>query len=167
MRNNIRIVKKIFLERKSVRLFSKKKLNTSLIKLIEKVAKNSPKAGGLESVKIMVTNDDEIIKLCYQASFYQPFVENANFIILVISDYEKLDHKYSEPHLTNLLIQNSSIVAANIITACELLDISSCYVGGVRYGYLEKKLKLQPTEKIFQFLLVGYKEELHEKSIYK
>ncbi|MCL1934987.1 MAG: nitroreductase family protein [Defluviitaleaceae bacterium] len=157
MWDNEILIDKLFLSRKSERNFSNKIIDKSLIDILINVGNSAPKAGGVNCISIVPILDKKDILFCYKATFYQESVKNAPLIFLVTTNKEKLNTIYKEPHLSNFLLQNASLAAMNIITACQLYGISTCYIGGLRYNYIEQFLNLSKEEKVIIMLLVGYK----------
>ena len=157
MWNELSLMEKVFFERKSFREFSEKKVSSELQDILLKVGNAAPRSGGIPCITITPITSDKDKKMCYKASFYQKAVLSAPLIYVISGDLDMLGKKYKEPYLTSFIIQNAAVATMNMINACQLLNIETCYIGGIRSEMLQKYFEMNETTKIITLLAVGYK----------
>lgn len=149
MGNSIYDVKKIFLERKSVREFSQIAISQDVLDALIEIGLSGPISGGLDCLFIKELNDQSEKQICYKACYYQEFIKNAP-TVLVIGCYDDIiSTKYNQEFANIFSCQNATIAAQNIIIASEQLGIKSCFVGALRKNVMadilsEENRKVNP-----------------------
>lgn len=155
MWNHDAIIKKVFYERRSCRVYKQEFICDKIINNIIEVGLKSPVAGGISCVQVKHITDKVDRNICYKASFYQDAVLNAPNILAVIVDKAQIANKYKEPFLSRFVEQNGAVVMMNMINYCSMCDIATCYVGGIRTEILKSRL-CNENEEIVALLLLGY-----------
>lgn len=152
-------IEKCFLNRTSLREYSKIQINDKTIDYLISLGLTGPKAGGIDCVKVIKINEEDQKKTCYKGCFYQEFILEAPTLLLICVDQNKLAIKYNAEWLNNFACQNASIVAQNIIIAATALGIGSCWVGTIRKKFIKEAMHINEVEP-WVLLALGYNMEV-------
>lgn len=127
-------------ERKSVRVFTGKKISEEDVRIISKAAAQAPTAGNQQLYTILrITDQDKKHALSISCD-HQPFIEEADLVLVFCADclrwyraYEEAGIKPRKPGEGNLMlaVSDALIAAQNAVTAAQALGIGSCYIGDI------------------------------------
>lgn len=156
MWNNNDVIEKAFYKRVSVRTFTKQQIDQHTIKQIIDIGLQAPTAGGIKCVSIKQINVPEEKTLCYKASFYQNVVRQAPLLLAVAVNRKMLEQKYKEPYTSRFIFQNGAAATMNMIVCCQLFDIATCYIGGIRNEILKGNIFSTNDNEVVSLLVLGY-----------
>ncbi|MDO4940610.1 MAG: nitroreductase family protein [Erysipelotrichaceae bacterium] len=131
---------KELVERKSVRVFTKRKISKKNKNIIFEAAINAPTAGNMQLYSIIDVTDNEIKEKLSVYCDNQPFIRDAKMVLVFLADYQKWyeGFKYCgckprHPSYGDLQIStvDATIAAQNAVTAAWSLGIGSCYIGDI------------------------------------
>lgn len=159
--------------RKSVRVFEDRSINSETKKLILNAAFEAPTAGGMMFYTILDITDqslkDKLAVLCDN----QPFIAKAPLVLIFLADYQRWydTYRYAEcnprkPGEGDLLLAcaDTLIAAQNTVIAAESLGVGSCYIGDViENGEIMRELLELPDYVVPAAMLVyGYPTEFQK-----
>lgn len=177
-----KILKTIY-NRKSLRLFSDRKITKKDKEKLFNAARRAPTAGNLMSYTIIDVTDQAIKERLAETCDKQPMIAKAPMVLIFLADMQRLydyfryskvpelcEKKgliYSTPKEGDLLLAaNDAIVAAqNVVIAAESLGMGSCYIGDIIENIEEHRemLLLPPWTFPVTMLIIGYPKKRETK----
>ena len=131
------------IERRSVRVFTDRKITAREKSAILQAAVNAPTAGCQQLYTIIDVTDQNLKERLAESCDHQPFIAEAPLVLIFCADYRRWMKKFEacgcgdgnpeKPEEGNLLLAcNDAIIAAqSAVVAAESLGIGSCYIGDV------------------------------------
>lgn len=128
------------LERKSVRVFTKKQISIKDKQTILEAAINAPTAGNMQLYSIIDVTDEKIKEKLSIYCDNQPFIKDGKMVLVFLADYQKWYEgfkycgckprhpSYGDFQLSTV---DATIAAQNAVTAAWSLGIGSCYIGDI------------------------------------
>lgn len=126
--------------RKSVRVFEDRPIDSETKKQILSAAFEAPTAGAMMLYTILDITDqslkDKLAVLCD----HQPFIAKAPMVLIFLADYQRWYDTYSyaecnprKPGEGDILLASADalIAAQNTVVAAESLGVGSCYIGDI------------------------------------
>ncbi len=149
---------KAIIKRKSVKKFSKRKPDwRNIIEAID-MAKYSPMAGNLFSLKFIVVNDQEKIKELSKIS-QQDFVSDADYVVVVCSSSSRTLNSYEEKGEIYLR-QQAGAAIQNFLLKLTDLGLSTCWIGYFVEDNVKKLLKIPKEMNVEAFFPIGYESQI-------
>ncbi len=154
-------------ERKSVRVFTDKKIPEEDIRLILESAAMAPTAGNQQLYTIINVTDQEKKDRLAESCDHQPFIARAGLVLVFCADLLKWYKSYlaadagpRDPDIGDfvLAVEDAVIAAQNTVVAAHSLGIGSCYIGDIMENYEIQKEILSLPEYVFPaaMLVFGY-----------
>jgi nitroreductase len=180
--------------RRSVRSFSKKKIEDKDLVAILEAARFNTSAGGLHlSPKIIIIRNKRMIKLIMNGDGEIVFssrirailekepqhLQNADTLLVFCADMEAYLSEYHEAiegELTSWYklkkgelysVQDADLAASNVILQAHALGIGVCWIGQIHEDKLKELLKIKGNVMPVCLLLMGYPDEEGEKAVDK
>jgi nitroreductase len=140
---------KILKDRRSVRNFSDKPIEKSVLEEIVDCARLSPSAHNKQPWKFVVVTDKEKLSKLSETP-HGTFIKDAGACILVCGD--KNVDRY---------VEDGCLAAENILLSAKSLGIGSCYVAaiGKDNGWVKELLDIPNDYEIVCFLALGHFDE--------
>ena len=154
-------------ERKSVRAFTGEKIPEEAVQEILNAAVQAPTAGNQQLYTILRITDPEKKHRLSISCDNQPFIEEADLILVFLADFRKWYRAFVEagcaprkPEEGDLIlsIDDAVIAAENAVIAAEALGIGSCYIGDIMENIETQREILSLPEYVFPaaMLVFGY-----------
>lgn len=155
------------LQRRSVRVFTDRKISDSDRDTILRCAMQAPTAGNQQLYTILNITDqklrEELVKTCDD----QPLIAKAKLVLIFCADcrkwYRAFESSGCEPRHPGvgdlmLAVSDANIAAQNAVIAAQALGIGSCYIGDVMENYEKQRELLHLPEYVFPaaMLVFGY-----------
>lgn len=127
-------------ERKSVRVFEDREIETHLKDEILNSAFQAPTAGGMMLYSILDITDKELKAKLAITCDNQPFIATAPIVLIFLADYQRWYDCFNlngcnprKPGEGDILLASSDalIAAQNTVVAAESLGLGSCYIGDI------------------------------------
>lgn len=127
-------------ERKSVRVFTKKPIESQIKELIFRAAEQAPTAGNQQLYTILDITDQTLKDRLAETCDHQPFIAQAPMVLIFCADVQKWYDAFvfsgCSPRNPGegdfmLAVCDAVIAAQNAVTAAESLGIGSCYIGDI------------------------------------
>ncbi|OLS03143.1 nitroreductase family protein [Tissierella creatinophila] len=127
-------------ERKSVRVFEDREIETHLKDEILNSAFQAPTAGGMMLYSILDITDKELKAKLSITCDNQPFIATAPIVLIFLADYQRWYDCFNlngcnprKPGEGDILLASSDalIAAQNTVVAAESLGLGSCYIGDI------------------------------------
>lgn len=151
--------------RKSVRVFEDKAIESNVKDEIIKAAFEAPTAGCMMLYSILDITDQELKEKLSITCDNQPFIAKAPLVLVFLADYQRwydsFDYEDCNPRKPGqgdiLLACADSIVAAqNTVVAAESLGIGSCYIGDILENHETVKDILNLPDYVLPAAMVVY-----------
>src|SRR5471030_584643 len=123
--------------RKSIREFSSKSIEDNKILQILNIINSAPSAGNLQAYEVVVVKSKEIIRKLSEAALHQSFIAQASVILMFIAKTRESSKRYGRRGQQLYCIQDATIACTYAMLACEVLNISSTWVG----AFNDEKIK--------------------------
>ncbi len=145
-------------ERKSVRKFSSKKPDWR--KIIEAIdmARYSPMAGNLFSLKFILVSEEEKIKKIAQAA-QQDSILDAQYVVVVCSNPIKILNAYEEKGEIYLR-QQAGAAIQNFWLKLVDLGLSTCWIGHFVEDQVKEILKIPENINVEAIFPIGYESKM-------
>ena len=145
-------------ERKSVKKFSNKKPDwRNIIEAID-MARYSPMAGNLFSLKFIVIDDEKKIQKIAEAC-QQDFILDAQYLVVVCSDPFKTTQSYEE-RSERYLRQQAGAGMQNFLLKLIDLGLSTCWVGHFVDKQIKNALEIPEEINIEAIFPIGYESKM-------
>ena len=146
---------KVLENRHSVREYENKSIDDEDLGEILLAAESAPLAGNIQNCKLILVKDTKTIKEIAFASLKQNWMEKAKADIIVCSNNKDLEKLYQDK-TEFYAVQNSSLIAENIMLKAAALEIGSCFVSGFNESQIRRVLKIPKEIKIHAIITLGY-----------
>ncbi len=164
-----------FKTRKSIRKFSDKPLDITLINDIVEEAVKAPTCGNMQLYTVIVSRTPEEIEAMAPLHFNQPASKGAAAILTVCADFNRFTRwcqlRNADAAYDNLLSFTSAmtdavILAQQIVTIAEMKGLGTCYLGTVTYNAPQISDLLELPELVVPVaaVAVGYPAEEGEET---
>lgn len=158
-----------WLNRATVRKFSKKDIPQSLLTELLEKASHAPTTGNMQLYSVVITRDDEMKKRLAPAHFNQPTVTSAPVVLTYCADYNRFikwcEASNAKPGYNNFqsfvtALLDTAIFAQQFNTVAELAGLGCCYLGTTTYNapQIASVLELPSMVVPVTTLAVGYPE---------
>lgn len=156
--------------RKSVRVFTDRKISAEDKASILRAAVEAPTAGNQQLYTIIDVTDQSLKDRLAVSCDNQPFIATAKMVLIFCADCQKWYDAYLDagcnarkPGVGDLLlaVSDTNIAAQNAVTAAESLGIGSCYIGDIMENCEIHREMLHLPEYVFPaaMLVFGYPTE--------
>lgn len=154
-------------ERKSVRVFTDREIEETLVQQILSAAVMAPTAGNQQLYTIVRITDPELKETLAETCDHQPFIAQSKLVLIFCADclkwYDAFLCAGCEPRKPGegdlLLAVNDALIAAqNAVVAAHSLGIGSCYIGDIMENAEQHRRLLHLPEYVFPaaMLVFGY-----------
>ena len=154
-------------ERKSVRAFTNREIDESVVQDILMAAVNAPTAGNQQLYTILRIRDPEILAQLSESCDHQPFIAKGKLVLLFCADclkwYEAFRYAGCKPRKPGagdllLAVDDALIAAQNAVVAAQSYGIGSCYIGDIMENMETQREILGLPEYVFPaaLLVFGY-----------
>lgn len=163
-------------ERKSVRVFTDKKIEIEKKRLILEAAAMAPTAGNQQLYTILDITDDNLKKKLVETCDHQPFIASADLVLIFCADCKKWYDAFQDagcmprkPEVGDLLlaVDDALIAAQNAVVAAQSVGIGSCYIGDIMENYEAQRELLNLPKYVFPaaMLVFGYPTKQQQERI--
>lgn len=134
---------KYFGGRHTVRAYSNKTLDATLLRDMIEAAAHAPNTGNMQWYSVVVTRDDAQKQLLAPAHFGQPTVTTAQAVLTFCLDLNRFEKwcrlRNADPGFENFqsfvaAIIDTSLFAQQFVTIAELNGLGTCYLGTTTYN---------------------------------
>ncbi len=140
-------------QRKSVRVYEDRPIETDVKRAILEAAIQAPSAGNMALYTILDITDREMKKALSVSCDNQPFIATAPMVLIFCADYRRWYDTFCnyveevrKPDMGDLFLAEADalIAAQNAVVAAQSFGIGSCYVGDIteNFEYHQKLLNL-------------------------
>lgn len=157
-------------ERKSVRIYTEREIDESIVQEILKAAVMAPTAGNQQLYTILRITDPVSLERLSESCDHQPFIAQGKLVLVFCADclkwYEAFLNAGCRPRKPGegdllLAVDDALIAAQNAVVAAESYGIGSCYIGDIMENYETQREILGLPEYVFPaaMLVMGYPTE--------
>jgi len=140
-------------KRKSIRNYSGKKPDWRKILQTLDYARFAPMAGNQYTIRYILISDEEMIKII-EGACQQKFVGKAGYILVVVSDREKVKKLY-DYHDRGFGAQQAGAAIQNILLGLTEKEIATCWVGFFEDSIIKRELKISDSLTVEAILPLG------------
>ncbi|MGN0206959.1 MAG: nitroreductase family protein, partial [Muribaculaceae bacterium] len=132
-----------FVNRKTIRSFSDKKVGDELVHSLLEIAAHAPTTGNMQLYSVVATRDEEKKKKLAECHFNQPASVSAPLILTFCADFNRFEKwcncRNAFPGFRNFQSFMSAVidtvcVAQQFNTVAEMYGLGCCYLGTVTYN---------------------------------
>ena len=143
--------------RRSVKKFKSKKPDWKLIVECIDAARYAPTAGGNYTLKFILVDDPETIQKLADCA-QQPFISQAQYVVVVCSNPSRTSNLYGERG-KKYLRQQAGAAIQNFLLKVEESGLSTCWIGHFTENEIKRGLKIPEDIDIEAFFPIGYEYE--------
>lgn len=151
--------------RKSVRKYSKKKLDTQTINLLIKAGLSAPSNGNKMPWEFIVIDDESTLERISKATLYAKMAKDAPLAIMVCGNMDRTFIGEGK----DFWIQECSAASQNILLAAHSLGLGAVWTGVYpthdRVRNVSKAVNLPPSIVPLSLIVLGYKEDDEDTTI--
>lgn len=163
-----------FLNRKTIRSYSSKDVDDSVLKSLLNAAMFAPTVGNMQLYSVVITRDDDMKQKLSPCHFNQPMVTKAPVLLTFCADFNRFD-KWCEvsgavPGYENFqsfisALLDVTIFAQQFNTAAEMAGLGCCYIGTTTYNakQIAEVLELPKMVVPVITLSVGYPQDFEKE----
>jgi nitroreductase len=144
--------------RKSVRNFSTKKLDWRKILQAMEYVRYSPMAGNQYTVKYILVSDKKKIGLI-EGACQQKFVGKADYVLVVVSDREKVKKLYDH-YDKGFGAQQAGAAIQNLLLGLTEKGIATCWVGFFEDSIIKRELGISDSLTVEAILPLGIESRI-------
>lgn len=135
--------KKYFKERRTIRSFSNRRVDDSLLEQLLELASHAPTTGNMQLYSVIITREPENIKKLAETHFNQPASTGANVLLTFCADFNRFtkwcEVSDAEPGFENFqsfisALLDTTILAQQFCTLAEMEGLGCCYLGTTTYN---------------------------------
>jgi nitroreductase len=146
-------------QRRSVRAFSKRKLDGSVVDAILEACDLAPSSGGLQTFEIYRVESDEKKRRLVAASRDQEFVAEAPLLVVFCANPSRSVHKYGERSQL-FSVQDATIAAAYAQLTVYALGLTTVWTGAFDEKKVSEILGLPKEHRPVAMLPIGHPGEV-------
>lgn len=151
-------IDKAIKQRKSVTKFSEQKPDWRNILEAIDMARYSPMAGNLFSLKFIVVDDKEKIEKLSEIA-QQKFISDTQYVVVVCSNPSRTVNAYGERGEIYLR-QQAGAAMQNFLLKLQNLGLSTCWVGHFVEDQAKELLKIPDNVSVEAFFPIGYESKI-------
>ena len=145
--------------RRSIRKFHPTKVPIEVLYAVLEAANMAPCAGGLQTWRFLVVEDEASKKVIAKAALKQDWIATAPTIILMCSDPSQLEVEFGKRGREMYDMQNISMAAENLMLAAWNFSVGSTFISSFTEALLRKELKIPDSIHIHGLIPLGYPAE--------
>ena len=164
-----------FKERRTVRKYSDRYVDDSLLEEMIEQASHAPNTGNMQQYSVVVTRSEAGKKALAPAHFNQPSVKGASAVLTFCLDFNRFEHwcrlNDTEPGYNNFQafvwgVIDTAIFAQQFCTIAEMNGLGCCYLGTTTYNAADIARTLELPDRVVPVttITVGYPEGQSEVS---
>lgn len=146
-------------KRRAVHKFRTRPIPDKMLFEILEAARWAPSAGNLQSVRIIVVEDEELKKELADAALDQTWMVDAPVILVICSLADELEKWYGKRGKALYSIQDAAVAAQNIMIAATSLGVGSCFVSAFADAKVRRVLELPDFLYPYVIIPLGYAAE--------
>lgn len=144
--------------RRSIRKFSDRSIDNSVLEEILEDARAAPSAGNLQGRDIIVIRKKETMRSLAWAAWNQTFIIEANVLLVVCANRERAA-PYGERGRELYCIQDADAAVMNILLSAHTRGLASVWIGAFDEEKVSTILRLPVHIRPVAMLPVGYPQE--------
>ncbi len=157
-------VREAIQNRRSIRKYKDKEIETEKIELLKEAVLWAPSAGNVQARKFYFITKKEI-KEKLKECFRKDFITQVPLLIIACGKKNSINEKFGEnSHLKYNPIDVSASIENLMLQAVEL-ELGSCWIGNINAEQTREILKIPENENIIGGITIGYPAEKGEKKI--
>jgi len=154
-------VKEAILNRRSIRKYLDKEIETEKIELLKDALSWAPSAGNLQARKFYFVSAKTKEKLI--TAFHQDWAKKVPLIIVCCGNKEKITDKFGEENIAKYNHLDVAASIENLMLQAVELDLGTCWIGKVNTEKTKEILKVPEELNVLCAVAVGYPAEKPEK----
>ncbi len=146
-------------KRRAVHKFRNRPLPDRVLKEILEAGRWAPSAGNIQSVRLIVVEDDDKKKELADACLSQNWMIDAPIIVVLCSHASELEKWYGDRGRQLYAVQDVTLAAQNIMLAATSLGVGSCFVSAFSDSKVRRVLKIPDLFVPYAIIPIGYASE--------
>jgi nitroreductase len=146
--------------RRSVRKFQNMRIPEQVLYSILDAANMAPCAGGLQTWRFLIVEEEKSRKLVARAALNQDWIAAAPTIVILCSMPKQLEVEFGKRALELYDMQNTAMAAENLMLAAWNLGVGSTFVSSFVETLLRKEFQIPNNVHIHGIMPLGYTDEM-------
>jgi nitroreductase len=143
-------------ERRSVRIFTNKKVTEEDVKRLLEAARWAPSAGNTQPLELVVVKAVETKRKLSEAALNQTLIQKASIVIVVCADVTRSSRGYGNRGEQLYSIQDTAAATENILLAAQELGLATCWIGAFDEKEVAMIINAPRSVKPVAIVPVGY-----------
>jgi len=146
--------------RRSIRKYdSSRDVPKQTIEEILKLALNAPSAGNRQPWRLHAVRNSSLKKVLCEAAFGQTYIEEAPWLICVVTVPEESGSRYGDRGRNLYCIQDTAALITYIMLIAREFGLDTCWIGAFDEEKVNKILSLPVGQRCVAMLPIGYAAE--------
>jgi nitroreductase len=146
--------------RRSIRKYTSQDVPMELIGIILDAGRYAPSSGNLQNWRFIIFRDSGNRQRIAEACQQQLWIAEAPFIIVVVSEMEKITQFYGVRGERLYSVQNCAAATQNMILTAHSLGLASCWISAFDEDMLKRACSLPGDIRPQAVLPIGYPDEI-------
>ncbi|OYT40722.1 MAG: nitroreductase [Candidatus Altiarchaeales archaeon ex4484_43] len=146
--------------RRSIRHFSSRNVESDKIDKILEAAKWAPSAGNLQARDFILIKDPKIRDKIATAALNQGFISEAPIVIVVCANMRRSGYRYGHRSESLYCIQDATASIQNMLLMAHSMGLGSCWVGAFDEEKVREILGIPPEVRPVAIIPIGYPDEI-------
>ena len=145
--------------RRSVRKYTDKEVDSKIIDRIIDAARWAPSAGNQQPLEIIVLTEQSDKDKLLEATGRQSFILGAPYVLIICSNSTDCVNRYQKRGLKLYNIQDTAAAVQNILLLVTAYGLSSCWIGAFNEQSIIDDFNLPENVRPVAMLPIGYAPE--------
>ncbi|OYT42027.1 MAG: nitroreductase [Candidatus Altiarchaeales archaeon ex4484_43] len=150
----------IIKNRRSIRHFSPRDVESDKIDKILEAAKWAPSAGNLQARDLILIKDPKTRDKIATAALNQGFISEAPIVIVVCANRRRSGYRYGRRGELLYCIQDATASIQNMLLMAHSMGLGSCWVGAFDGEKVREILGIPPEVSPVAIIPIGYPDEI-------
>ncbi|HDH40986.1 MAG TPA: nitroreductase family protein [Candidatus Altiarchaeales archaeon] len=146
--------------RRSIRHFSSRNVESDKIDKILEAAKWAPSAGNLQARDFILIKDSKTRDKIATAALNQGFISEAPIVIVVCANRRRSGYRYGRRGESLYCIQDATASIQNMLLMAHSMGLGSCWVGAFDEEKIREILGIPPEVRPVAIIPIGYPDEI-------
>jgi len=154
-------VKEAIKERRSIRKYKEKEIESEKIKLLKEALIWAPSAANLQARKFYFVSGKTKEKL--NSAFHQDWVKKLPLVIVCCGDKKEITEKFGEENIERYNHLDVAASIENLMLQAVELELASCWIGKIDREKAKEILQVPDELQVICGVAIGYPAEKGEK----
>ena len=145
--------------RRSIRIFTDKRVTDREVKKLIEAARWAPSAGNIQPWEFIIVKDLKVKHGLCEAAMNQTLIEQAPVVIVVCADPMRSSRRYGSRGTNLYCLQDTAAATQNILLTAHAAGLAACWIGAFDEEAAKKVLSVPDELRPIAIVPVGHPDE--------